>query len=199
VATAKSFSEVHPQKPKTVQPIDRRIRMKNTTGLRLALASFAAAFALVSASAVAAPPRADNRRPPQTQTKAPAPARAPASPARVQPPPPRAQPAPAPDFRFSDRDRGVVRSFYRERFNKGKCPNGLVRRNNSCAPSNLHRAWTRGQPLPPSVTYYRVPNRLYTQLPPPPSGYRYVRVASDILLLAIGTNLVVDALQDIFY
>ena len=31
----------------------------------------------------------------------------------------------------------------------------------------------------------------------PPSGYRYVRVASDILLLAVGTNLVVDAIEDL--
>jgi Ni/Co efflux regulator RcnB len=31
----------------------------------------------------------------------------------------------------------------------------------------------------------------------PPSGYRYVRVASDILLIAAGTGMVVDAIQDL--
>ena len=31
----------------------------------------------------------------------------------------------------------------------------------------------------------------------PPSGYRYVRVASDILLIAIGTGMVVDAMEDL--
>jgi len=35
------------------------------------------------------------------------------------------------------------------------------------------------------------------QLGVPPSGYRYVRVAGDILLMAIGTSMVVDAIQDI--
>ena len=34
-------------------------------------------------------------------------------------------------------------------------------------------------------------------LEPPPTGYRYVRVASDILLIAIGTNLVIDAIEDL--
>ena len=36
-----------------------------------------------------------------------------------------------------------------------------------------------------------------TQLGAPPAGHKYVRVASDILLLAIGTNMVVDALTDL--
>jgi len=35
------------------------------------------------------------------------------------------------------------------------------------------------------------------QIGSPPSGYRYVRVASDILLMAVGTRMVVDAIQDL--
>jgi Ni/Co efflux regulator RcnB len=35
------------------------------------------------------------------------------------------------------------------------------------------------------------------QIGPPPSGHRYVRVAGDILLLAIGTGMVVDAISDL--
>ena len=31
----------------------------------------------------------------------------------------------------------------------------------------------------------------------PPAGYRYVRVASDILLISVGTSMVVDAIQDL--
>ena len=31
----------------------------------------------------------------------------------------------------------------------------------------------------------------------PPSGHKYVRVAADILLIAIGTGLVVDAIEDL--
>jgi Ni/Co efflux regulator RcnB len=60
------------------------------------------------------------------------------------------------------------------------------------------RLWVRGRPLPRSVIYYDLPPRLITEFGPPPVGYRYVRVAGDILMIAVGTGLVVDALQDIF-
>jgi hypothetical protein len=32
---------------------------------------------------------------------------------------------------------------------------------------------------------------------PAPSGHKYVRVASDILLIAIGSSMVVDAIEDL--
>jgi Ni/Co efflux regulator RcnB len=35
------------------------------------------------------------------------------------------------------------------------------------------------------------------QIGVPPRGYRYVRVASDILMIAIGTGMVIDAIQDL--
>jgi len=35
------------------------------------------------------------------------------------------------------------------------------------------------------------------QIGAPPPGYRYVRVATDILLIAAGTGMVVDAIQDL--
>jgi len=35
------------------------------------------------------------------------------------------------------------------------------------------------------------------QLGAPPAGHRYVRVANDILLIAIGTSMVVDAIEDL--
>jgi hypothetical protein len=51
--------------------------------------------------------------------------------------------------------------------------------------------------MPRDVIYYSVPQPLVLQIGPPPSGYRYVRVASDILMIAIGTGMVVDAIQDL--
>jgi Ni/Co efflux regulator RcnB len=45
------------------------------------------------------------------------------------------------------------------------------------------------------VRYYEVPRPLVLQLGQPPAGYRYVRVADDILLLATGTRMVVDAIR----
>ena len=47
------------------------------------------------------------------------------------------------------------------------------------------------------MIYYTVPQAVVVQLGVPPSGYRYVRVASDILLIAVGTGIVVDAIEDL--
>jgi hypothetical protein len=54
-----------------------------------------------------------------------------------------------------------------------------------------------GQPLPPGIVYYDLPQPLLVRLGPPPPGNTYVRVAGDILMLTVGTMLVVDAIQDI--
>ena len=35
------------------------------------------------------------------------------------------------------------------------------------------------------------------RLAPPPPNHRYVQVAGDVLMIAVGTGLVVDAIEDI--
>lgn len=35
------------------------------------------------------------------------------------------------------------------------------------------------------------------QIGRPPAGYRYARVANDVLLVTVGTMMVVDALEDL--
>jgi Ni/Co efflux regulator RcnB len=45
--------------------------------------------------------------------------------------------------------------------------------------------------------YYNLPPSITVQLGVPPAGQRYVRVASDILLIAIGTGMVIDGIQDL--
>ena len=47
------------------------------------------------------------------------------------------------------------------------------------------------------MVVYDVPRSVVLTLGVPPSGYRYVRVASDILLIAIGTSMVIDAIEDL--
>ena len=54
-----------------------------------------------------------------------------------------------------------------------------------------------GRPLPKGVVYYDVPPQVVVSLGPPPTGHRYVRVAADILMIAVGTGMVVDAIQDL--
>jgi Ni/Co efflux regulator RcnB len=54
-----------------------------------------------------------------------------------------------------------------------------------------------GRPLPRDVIFYDVPQSLVVQIGVPPAGHRYVRVATDILMIAVGTGMVVDAIQDL--
>jgi Ni/Co efflux regulator RcnB len=98
---------------------------------------------------------------------------------------------------FEDRHRVVVREYYGEQFRGGHCPPGLAKKHNGCMPPGQAKKWKLGRPLPHDVVFYEVPQALVVRIGPPPSGYRYVRVASDVLLIAIGTSMVVDAIQDL--
>ncbi len=42
-----------------------------------------------------------------------------------------------------------------------------------------------------------VPHELVVVIGTPPPGYRYVRVLNDILLIAIGSRIVIDAIEDL--
>jgi Ni/Co efflux regulator RcnB len=98
---------------------------------------------------------------------------------------------------FNDTQRTAVRTYYGEQYRVGNCPPGLAKKNNGCMPPGQARKWNVGRALPRDVVYYSVPQSVVMQLGAPPAGQRYVRVSSDILLLAIGTGMVVDAIQNL--
>lgn len=98
---------------------------------------------------------------------------------------------------FAERQRTVAREYYGSQFRAGKCPPGLAKKANGCLPPGQAKKWAMGKPLPRDVVYYSVPQAVVLQLGVPPAGHRYVRVAADILLIAIGTNMVMDAIQDL--
>ncbi len=98
---------------------------------------------------------------------------------------------------FETRHQVLVRDYYGEQFSGGRCPPGLAKKHNGCMPPGQARKWQVGRPLPRDVIYYTVPQALVVQIGMPPSGHRYVRVASDILLIAVGTGMVVDGIQDL--
>ena len=98
---------------------------------------------------------------------------------------------------FEDRHAVIVREYYTENYRGGRCPPGLAKKRNGCMPPGQAKKWKMGRPLPRDVIYYEVPQPLVLRIGPPPSGYRYVRVASDILMIAIGTGMVVDAIQNL--
>lgn len=98
---------------------------------------------------------------------------------------------------FGEPQRAAARSYYGGPRGGKACPPGLAKKNNGCMPPGQARKWAVGQPLPRDVTYYPVPRQLVVSLGVPPAGYRYVRVAADILLIAVGTGMVVDGIQDL--
>jgi len=98
---------------------------------------------------------------------------------------------------FEDRHRVIVREYYTEQFRGGRCPPGLAKKRNGCMPPGQAKKWQIGRSLPRDVIYYEVPRPLVVQIGLPPSGYRYVRVATDILMIAIGTGMVVDAIENL--
>lgn len=98
---------------------------------------------------------------------------------------------------FQPQQHVVVREYYTTHYHGSRCPPGLTKKNNGCMPPGQAKKWRKGYPLPREVIYYTVPAPLVVQIGPPPSGHRYVRVAGDILLIAIGTGMVVDAIADL--
>lgn len=98
---------------------------------------------------------------------------------------------------FSERNREYVREYYAGQFRKGHCPPGLAKKHNGCLPPGQAKQWKIGEPLPHDVVVYDLPPRMVAKLGPPPEGHRYVRVASDILMIAVGTGMVMDAIEDL--
>ena len=98
---------------------------------------------------------------------------------------------------FNDAQRKVIRNYYVEEYHRGHCPPGLAKKNNGCMPPGQAKKWRKGYPLPRDVDYYDLPSAVVVQLGRPPEGHRYIRVASDILLMAVGTGMIVDAIQDL--
>ena len=47
------------------------------------------------------------------------------------------------------------------------------------------------------MVFYPLPGALLGMLTPAPAGYQYVRVASDILLMAVGTRMITAAIADL--
>jgi len=98
---------------------------------------------------------------------------------------------------FGDRQRAVVREYYADSYKRGHCPPGLAKKHNGCMPPGQAKKWQLGRPLPRDGVVYDLPSRVVVSLGVPPAGHKYVRVAGDILMIAIGTRIVVDAIDDL--
>jgi len=98
---------------------------------------------------------------------------------------------------IGDGDRDIIRRYYGDQFRAGNCPPGLAKKHNGCMPPGQAKKWAVGRPLPRDVPWYDLPRDLSIRLRPPGDGYRYVRTGADILLIATGTMMVIDAIQDL--
>ncbi len=99
---------------------------------------------------------------------------------------------------ISDRDRNATYSYYRTEYSAGRCPPGLAKKDNGCLPpGQAKKQWEVGRPLPREVYYEELPPTLMRQLSPAPDGYQYVRVANDVLMMAIGTRLIAGSVADL--
>ena len=87
------------------------------------------------------------------------------------------------DSYFIERHRTVIHDYYVNAYGTGHCPKGLAKKHNGCMPPGQAKKWAMGRPLPRDVVYYDLPSALANNIGPPPSGYRFVHVASDILMI----------------
>lgn len=96
---------------------------------------------------------------------------------------------------FSDADRRWWRDYWEEQYAHGHCPPGLAKKHNGCLPpGQAKKRYRIGYPLPTGVVLVAVPSHLLGRLPPLERGYRYGMVDGDLVKLAVGTSLVVDAM-----
>jgi len=98
---------------------------------------------------------------------------------------------------FNEQQRSYIHDYYANAYRKGHCPPGLAKKGNGCMPPGQAKKWGIGRPLPKEVIYHDLPSSLLVQLGPVPSRHKFVRVAQDILLIAVGTGMVVDAIDDL--
>ncbi len=97
---------------------------------------------------------------------------------------------------FSSAERDRVRVFFVERHGKGKCPPGLAKKGNGCLPpGQAKKRYVIGRALSPSVHIEPLSAELRIRIGDPPPGYRYGIVDGDLVKLAVGTLLVVDAID----
>jgi len=101
---------------------------------------------------------------------------------------------------FAPNERELVRAYYVEHHGKGHCPPGLAKKNNGCLPpGQAKKRYVIGRPLDPAIVIAPVPRALEMRIGPPPSGYVYGMVDGDVVKLAVGTLLVVDAVNSLVH
>jgi hypothetical protein len=102
--------------------------------------------------------------------------------------------------KFNKHERELVRGYYVENHGKEHCPPGLAKKQNGCLPpGQAKKRYAVGRPLDSAVVIVPVPPSLEVRIGPPPAGYTYGMVDGDLVKLAVGTRLVVDAVNSLIH
>ena len=97
---------------------------------------------------------------------------------------------------FIDNQREAARSYFVQQHGRGKCPPGLAKKNNGCLPpGQAKKRYVVGHALPHGIVLGDLPVELSVRIGPAPAGYRYGILDGDLVKLAVGTLLVVDAIE----
>ncbi len=111
--------------------------------------------------------------------------------------PPAAGPQHASTVMVPDGDRTTIHGYYHTEYDAGRCPPGLAKKGNGCLPpGQAKKMWEIGRPLPADVFYEPLPPSLLGRVSAP-GGYQYVRVANDVLMMAVGTRMIAGAVADL--
>jgi hypothetical protein len=97
---------------------------------------------------------------------------------------------------FSDSQREAARLYFVEEHGRGGCPPGLAKKHNGCLPpGQAKKRYAVGHAMPKGIVAGPVPVELSVKIGAPPAGYVYGIVDGDLVKLAVGTMLVVDAIE----
>jgi hypothetical protein len=97
---------------------------------------------------------------------------------------------------FVETQREAARSYFVQQHGRGNCPPGLAKKHNGCLPpGQAKKRYVVGHPLPRGIVVAELPVELSVRIGPAPAGYRYGILDGDLVKLAVGTLLVVDAIE----
>jgi hypothetical protein len=97
---------------------------------------------------------------------------------------------------FNDTQREAARHYFVEDHGRGNCPPGLAKKQNGCLPpGQAKKRYAVGHPLPQGIVVGRLSVELSVRIGPAPPGYQYGILDGDLVKLAVGTMLVVDAIE----
>jgi hypothetical protein len=97
---------------------------------------------------------------------------------------------------FSSNQREAARLYFLEEHGRGNCPPGLAKKQNGCLPpGQAKKRYVVGHSLPHGIVVGTLPVGLSVRIGPVPPGYRYGMLDGDLVKIAVGTMLVVDAIE----